>query len=116
MEVLDHWMVETQTQKLTAFNYLTLAVGCMIGVGWIAVVGEWLTRAGPAGSLLGFLVGGAIMAGIAMCYAELAALMPLSGGDVVFATRAFGPGAGFLVGWFLLLAYVSIIAFEAVSL
>src|SRR5262249_49808944 len=35
----------------------------------------------------------------ALCFAELASTYPRSGGEYVYLTRAFGPGAGFLFGW-----------------
>lgn len=96
-------------------QYFTLALGCMISSSWIVVLGEWLGRAGTFGAILGFLVGGLLMAGIASCYAELTAVMPLSGGDIVFADRVFGRDAAFFVGWFLVLATIAVASFEALS-
>jgi len=102
-------------RSLGAFQYLTIAIGCMIGIGWITVIGDWLARAGPVGALVGFLGGGAVMAGVAACYAELMGMMPASGGDVVFAERVFGRDVAFFVGWFLVLMAVSVASFEALS-
>lgn len=101
--------------KLGSLQYLTIAVGCMIGIGWVTVLGNWLQSAGPLGALVGFLGGGVVMLGIAACYAELTSVMPGAGGDVVFAHRIFGPGAAYLVGWFLILIAVSVASFEALS-
>jgi len=39
----------------------------------------------------------------ALCCAELAAMMPRAGGQYVFLREAYGPAAGFLFGWSLLL-------------
>src|SRR5215468_3490411 len=102
-------------RALGGFQYFTIALGSMIGIGWITVLGEWLGRAGPLGAMLGFLAGGLVMAGIAACYAELTGVMPLSGGDVVFADRVFGRDAAFFVGWFLVLVAISVVSFEALS-
>ena len=102
-------------RSLGAFQYLTIAIGCMIGIGWITVVGEWLDRAGPVGAMVGFTCGGAVMAAVAACYAELTGMMPASGGDVVFAERVFGRDVAFFVGWFLVLMAVSVASFEALS-
>lgn len=102
-------------RALGGFQYLTIAIGCMIGIGWITIVGEWLGRAGPVGTLLGFTIGGVVMAGVAACYAELTGMMPASGGDVVFADRVFGRDVSFFVGWFLLLMAISVSSFEALS-
>ncbi|HEV2271221.1 MAG TPA: APC family permease [Steroidobacteraceae bacterium] len=101
--------------RLGPLQYLTIAVGCMIGIGWVTVLGNWLQSAGPLGAVLGFLVGGVVMVGVAACYAELTSVMPGAGGDVVFAFRVFGPGTAYLVGWFLILIAVSVVSFEALS-
>jgi basic amino acid/polyamine antiporter, APA family len=106
---------EKPHRVLGAFQYLTIAVGCMIGVGWITVLGVWLHRAGPLGSIAGFLVGGIVIVGVAACYAELTGMMPTNGGDVVFAERAFGRNVAFFVGWFLILNAVAVVSFEALS-
>lgn len=102
-------------RTLGGFQYMAIAVGCMIGIAWITVLGEWLGRAGPLGAMLGFAAGGIVMAGVAACYAELTGMMPNTGGDVVFAHRVFGPDAAYLVGWFLILMAVSVASFEALS-
>ena len=85
MTSVERRSVEAKRKTLGGFQYLTLAIGCMIGVGWITVVGEWLGRAGPIGTIAGFLLGGVVMAGVAACYAELSSMMPQSGGDVADA-------------------------------
>ncbi len=39
-------------------EYFTLAFGSIVGVGWMILLDDWLARGGPAGAMLGFLVGG----------------------------------------------------------
>jgi APA family basic amino acid/polyamine antiporter len=92
-----------------------LAFGSMIGVGWVTALGSWLSQAGPLGALLAFVAGGAVMVCIGLCYAELTPMLPVAGGEVAFAYRAYGTGKAFLVGWSLALGYVSVSAFEAIS-
>ncbi len=58
-------------EEVGAGQFFTLAFGCIIGVAWVVVLGEWLSLAGPIGAILGFLVGGAVMMLIGLCYAEL---------------------------------------------
>jgi len=107
--------MENREAGLGPFQYLTIAVGCMIGIGWITVLGEWLRDAGATGAVLGFAAGGVVMCGVAACYAELSGMMPHSGGEVVYMDRVFGPGAAFAVGWFLMLLAVAVVSFEALS-
>ena len=76
------------------------AVGGTIGAGILRTPG---LVAGPLGQpswiLAAWLLGGLYALLGAVCVAELATSLPQSGGWTVYASRAFGPRAGFLVGW-----------------
>lgn len=101
---------------LGRFGFFALAFGSMIGVGWVTSIGNWLQQAGPGGAILAFLVGGAVMLCIGLCYAELTPMLPVAGGEVAYAYKAFGTFKAFLVGWALAFGYVSISGFEAISI
>ncbi len=103
-------------KELRRFGFFALAFGSMIGVGWVTAIGSWLGQAGPAGALLAFLVGGAIMLCIGLCYAELTPMLPVAGGEVAYAYKAYGSFKAFVVGWALAFGYVSISGFEAISI
>lgn len=94
----------------------SLAFGAMIGVGWVTAMGSWLSNAGPLGAVIAFALGGLLMVAIGLCYAEVTAALPLSGGEVAYAYKAYGTSKSFLVGWFLVFGYLSVSAFEAVSI
>src|SRR5262249_15121201 len=102
-------------QKLGGSQMFTLAVGALIGGGWVVMLGQWLEQAGPLGAGLAFASGGALMILVGLCYGEMSAMIPLSGGEVAYAQRVFGPRFAFAVGWFLALCYVAVTAFEALS-
>ena len=76
------------------------AVGGTIGAGILRTPG---LVAGPLGQpswiLAAWLLGGIYALLGAVCVAELATSLPRAGGWTVYASRAFGPRAGFLVGW-----------------
>lgn len=95
---------------------LALAFGAMVGWSWVALTGVWIRDAGPAGAMLAFLVGGGALVFVGLTYAELAAAMPLVGGEHVYSKRALGRTASFVCTWAILLGYVSVVAFEAVAL
>ena len=97
-------------------GFFCLAFGAMIGVGWVTAMGPWLKTAGPIGACIGFAIGGMLMLFIGFCYAEVTAMLPVSGGEVAYAYKAFGPSKSFLVGWFLAFGYISVSAFEAISI
>ncbi len=100
---------------ISKVGFFCLAFGAMIGVGWVTAMGPWLRTAGPVGAAIAFAFGGALMLFIGFCYAEVTAMLPVSGGEVAYAYKAYGKGHSFLVGWFLSFGYISVSAFEAIS-
>ncbi len=94
----------------------SLAFGAMIGVGWVTAMGSWLSNAGPLGAIIAFAIGSLLMLAIGLCYAEVTAALPLSGGEVAYSYKAYGTSKAFLVGWFLVFGYLSVSAFEAISI
>ncbi len=103
-------------RQIGLLQLFTLAFGTMIGVGWITVMGSWLTQAGPMGAVIGFVGGGIVVAVIGLCYAELAGMYPVSGGEIAYAYAIYGPKVSFAVSWSLALIYVGLSAFEAISI
>ncbi|MBI1356454.1 MAG: amino acid permease [Acidobacteria bacterium] len=99
--------------KLSGF--FALAFGSMIGVGWVTALGSWLAGAGPGGAIAAFVAGGGLMLLVGLCYAELTPMLPVAGGEVAYAYAASGTGRAFVVGWFLAFGYLSVSAFEAIS-
>ena len=103
-------------QKTITFKqYLTLGVGSMIGVGWVLVAGDWLTRGGPLGAILVYVAGGLLLVAVGKCYAELTSAMPVAGGELAFAYKAFGTRASFLTGWLIAFDYAAVCPFETVA-
>jgi APA family basic amino acid/polyamine antiporter len=89
---------------LGTFDATMLVAGSMIGSGIFIVSADIARELGGAGWLLAvWLVSGLMTLAAARCYAELATLYPQAGGQYAFLREAFGPLAGFLYGWTLLL-------------
>ena len=95
--------------------FFCLAFGSMIGVGWVTAMGSWLSDAGPVGAAIAFAVGGTMMLLIGLCYAEVTSMLPLAGGEVSYAYKAYGTQKSFIIGWFLAFGYLSVSSFEAIS-
>ena len=82
----------------------TLVMGSMIGSG-IFIVSADIARMtdSPALLIAAWMVTGFMTIVGALCYGELAAMMPKAGGQYVFLREALGPMWGFLYGWTLFL-------------
>lgn len=103
-------------RALRATEYFTIAFGCMIGVGWVVVMDDWLKRGGPGGAMLGFLVGGLALVPVAYVYGRLTERFADAGSEVAYAEAVFPPVVSFAVGWLMLLAYVIVCPWEAVAI
>lgn len=103
-------------RSMNIFDVLFLAIGAMLGWGWVVLSGHWVATAGFLGSTLAFIIGGLFVIFIGLTYAELAAAIPETGGGFIFVQKAFSPPLAFLSGWSVLFGYVSVITFEAVAL
>jgi APA family basic amino acid/polyamine antiporter len=94
-----------------------IVVGSMIGSGiFIAPSIMAGVVQSPLIILLLFVVGGVLTVFGALCFGELSAAMPRSGGMYVFLREAYSPIIGFLFGWTLFLVIQSgLIAAVAVA-
>jgi basic amino acid/polyamine antiporter, APA family len=78
----------------------TLVMGSMIGSGIFIVSAEIAREVdSPALLIAAWLVTGFMTIVGALCYGELAAMMPKAGGQYVFLRESLGPLWGFLYGW-----------------
>ncbi len=101
---------------MSSTDILVVAFGAMIGWGWVVSSGRWIQNAGTIGTLIGFIIGGIMIYFVGMTYAELTPAMPKVGGEHVFSYKAFGPTGSFICTWALILSYIGVVCFEAVSL
>ncbi|NLT25364.1 MAG: APC family permease [Microbacteriaceae bacterium] len=103
-------------RDLGMWSTLTLGVGAMVGFGWVTLVGGWIEDAGSLGAALAFLIGGIMMAIVALVYSEMVAAMPKAGGEHNYIMRAMGPRWSFIGSWAITGGYATVVAFEAVAL
>ena len=111
-----HPQRETLERSIPFRSYVALGLGIIVGVGWVVYSGQWLEDGGPLGAMLAFLLGGLLLLPIGMCYAEMTSSLPLAGGELAFAYKAFGSLTAFLTAWMLALAYVAITPFETIAI
>ncbi len=90
---------------LGPFSLMSLGVGAIIGAGIFVLTGAAAARyAGPA-IVLSFMLAGFACAIVALCYAELAALIPVSGSTYSYVYATLGEIFAWIIGWDLILEY-----------
>src|SRR5438093_1314538 len=87
-------------RSLRLFDGLAMVVGIMVGSGIFRTPGLVAARLGRSWlTFVAWVLGGALAFLGALCFAELATRHPRAGGKYVYVREAFGPRAGFVVGW-----------------
>ena len=100
---------------LGLWQLTAIGLGGIIGVGIFVLTGTVAaTQAGPA-VVLSFLIAGIASAAAALCYAEFAGLIPVSGSAYTYGYAVLGEFAGWMIGWDLLLEFALIAAVVAVG-
>ncbi|MBR0900036.1 amino acid permease [Bradyrhizobium tropiciagri] len=95
----------TLGKTLGALSITALGIGCIIGAGIFVLTGTAAAHyAGPA-IMLSFIVGGIACAFVGLCYAELAALLPVSGSTYTYTYATLGELFAWVIGWDLILEY-----------
>jgi APA family basic amino acid/polyamine antiporter len=91
-------------RTLGAFQLTMLGIGAVIGTGIFVLTSEAAQKAGP-GMLLSFVVAGFVCAVAALCYSELASMVPVSGSAYTYTYAVTGELLAWMVGWALILEY-----------
>lgn len=95
---------------LTARHLIALGIGAVVGAGIFIVTGQAAAaHAGPA-LVLSFLIAGLACGLSALCYAEFAAMIPVSGGAYAYAYATLGELVAWFIGWCLILEYLFAVA------
>lgn len=95
---------------------LALAFGGTVGVGILRLPGTLAGALGDSRLIIAcWIVGGLYALLGAVAVAELSAMYPQSGGFYVYAQRAFGNGAGFVVGWSDWINNVASLSYAAIT-
>jgi basic amino acid/polyamine antiporter, APA family len=102
-------------RALTATQLTLLGIGGIIGTGIFVLTGTAAAhQAGPALALSFILAGiGCTLAGL--CYAEFAAMIPVSGSAYSYSYATLGEGIAWFIGWNLVLEYLFAVATVSVG-
>ncbi|GAA4308026.1 hypothetical protein GCM10023183_24370 [Nibribacter koreensis] len=91
-------------RNLTVRDLTSLGIAAIIGAGIFSTIGNASFEGGPAVSLL-FVFTAIACAFSALCYAQFAATIPVSGSAYTYAYTSFGELAAWIIGWALIMEY-----------
>lgn len=100
------------TRTLGAWQLTLLGVGAIIGTGIFVLTSEAAQFAGP-GMMISFLLAASVCGVAALCYSEIASMVPVSGSAYTYTYAVMGELLAWMVGWALVLEYA--VAASAVS-
>jgi APA family basic amino acid/polyamine antiporter len=98
-------------RTLGAFNLTTLGIGAIIGAGIFSLTGTAAAYYAGPGIVYSFVIGGILCALAGVCYAEMAAMVPVAGSAYAYSYATMGEFIAWIIGWDLILEY----AFGAVT-
>ena len=105
----------TLKRALSAWQLTLLGIGAVIGAGIFVMTGNAAANyAGPA-IVLSFVMAGIACGFAGLCYAEFAAMLPVSGSAYSYSYATLGESVAWFIGWMLVLEYTFAAATVAVG-
>jgi APA family basic amino acid/polyamine antiporter len=111
-------MEHNKRRVLTFIPASAAVVSNMVGTGVFTTTGFMIAAGAGSGDVLAaWLIGGVLALCGALCYGEIGAHMPESGGEYVFLTRLVHPSVGYLSGWVsIIVGFAAPIAASAMAM
>ena len=91
-------------RQLGPIQLTLLGIGAVIGTGIFVLTSEAAEKAGP-GMMLSFVIAAVVCGLAALAYAELSAMVPVSGSAYTYTYGVMGELIAWIVGWALVLEY-----------
>lgn len=102
---------------LSPLDVWAMAFGCMVGWGVFAMPGTtFLPVAGPAGTVIAFVIGTLVMLLIGYNFSFLMSRTSITGGIYSYTKEAFRRDHAFLSAWFMCLSYLTIVFLNGTAL
>ena len=89
---------------LTVRDLTAMGIAAVVGAGIFSTIGNASYQGGPGVSLL-FVITAVCCGFSALCYAEFASRIPVSGSAYTYAYASFGELIAWIIGWDLLMEY-----------
>ena len=93
-------------RALGPWNLTALGIGAVIGAGIFVLTGQAAAKYAGPGIVYSFMLAGLACAFAGLCYAELAAMLPMSGSAYTYAYATLGEFIAWIIGWDLILEYL----------
>ncbi|OJV53077.1 MAG: amino acid transporter [Bacteroidetes bacterium 43-16] len=94
----------TMKRTLKVKDLVMMGIAAVIGAGIFSTIGQAAFQGGP-GVIFLFLITAVTCGFTALCYAEFAARIPVSGSAYTYSYVAFGEIIAWVIGWSLILEY-----------
>ena len=92
-------------RTLTAFSITLLGIGAIVGTGIFVLTGVAAAKYAGPGLIFSFIVAGVVSGLAALCYAEFASTVPISGSAYTYSYATLGELIAWIIGWDLILEY-----------
>jgi APA family basic amino acid/polyamine antiporter len=92
-------------RSLGALNLVLLGIGCIIGTGIFVLTGRAAADFAGPGIMISFILTGTLCTFVALCYAELASVLPVSGSAYSYSYASMGEIVAWIMGLLLVLEY-----------
>jgi APA family basic amino acid/polyamine antiporter len=92
-------------RTLSALDLTLLGIGAIIGTGIFVLTGTAAANQAGPGIVLSYVLAGTACGFAALCYAEFAAMIPISGSAYTYAYATLGEIFAWMIGWDLILEY-----------
>ena len=92
-------------KSLGPFSITAMGIGAIIGAGIFVLTGTAAARYAGPGIMLSFVLGGIVCSFVGLCYAELAAMLPVCGSSYTYTYATLGEVFAWIIGWDLILEY-----------
>lgn len=104
-ECLQHNCDKTLKRSLGSKELVIMGIGAIVGAGIFIVTGVASATSGPA-LVLSFIIAGIACGFTALCYAEMASLISVTGGVYTYVHVTMGEFWAWMIGWALIFEYL----------
>ncbi len=96
---------QSMAKTLGLASIVAMGIGAIIGAGIFVLTGTAAAKFAGPGIMLSFVLGGVACAFVGLCYAELAAMLPVCGSSYTYTYATLGEIFAWIIGWDLILEY-----------